>query len=109
MFVAPEGSYFVSGDFSQQEVRVLAYVSGDENMKQAYAENKDIYAQIGSLVYKVPYEDCKEFRPDGSVNPEGKKRRTSMKSVVLGQHIRPLYSVTSISKRCEPYYSRVCA
>ena len=65
----------------QQEVRVLAYLSGDENMRQSYAEGKDIYARIGSLVYNVPYEDCKEFRPDGTVNPEGKQRRTEMKSV----------------------------
>lgn len=78
-------------------------------MRQSYAEGKDIYARIGSLVYNVPYEDCKEFRPDGTVNPEGKRRRTEMKSVVLGQNIRPLYLVTSISKRCEPYYSGVCA
>lgn len=76
-------------------------------MRQAYADNMDIYSWIGSMVYKVPYEECKEFYPDGTTNKEGKKRRTSMKSVVLGQHIRPLYSVTSISKRCEPYYSRV--
>ena len=65
----------------QQEVRVLAYVCGDEHMRKAYAEDKDIYAWIGSMVYKVPYEECKEFYPDGTTNPEGKKRRTSMKSV----------------------------
>lgn len=93
----------------QQEVRVLAYVCGDEHMRKAYEEDKDIYAWIGSMVYHVPYEECKEFYPDGTTNVEGKKRRTSMKSVVLGQHIRPLCLATSIRKRCEPYYSRVCA
>lgn len=50
-------------------------------MRKAYQDNMDIYAWIGSMVYKVPYEDCKEFYPDGTTNPEGKKRRTSMKSV----------------------------
>ena len=35
-------------------------------------------------MYKLPYEDCREFYPDGTVNAEGKERRTSMKSVLLG-------------------------
>lgn len=84
MFTAQPGYYLVSGDYSQQEVRVLAHICGDENMRQAYADNLDIYSWIGSMVYKVPYEECKEFYPDGTTNTEGKKRRTSMKSVVLG-------------------------
>ena len=53
-------------------------------MRQAYKDGLDIYAWIGSMVYHVPYEECKEFYPDGTTNTEGKKRRTSMKSVVLG-------------------------
>ena len=84
MFTASPGYYLVSGDYSQQEVRVLAYICGDENMRKAYEDDMDIYAWIGSMVYNVPYEECKEFYPDGTTNPEGKKRRTSMKSVVLG-------------------------
>ena len=92
----------------QQEPRILAHMSGDQNFQDAYAHGKDIYAWCGSIVYNIPYEECLEFRPDGSVNPEGKQRRSNMKSVILGQHIRPLYLVTSIRKRCEPYYSRVC-
>ena len=35
-------------------------------------------------MYGVPYEDCREFYPDGTVNAEGKHRRTTMKSVLLG-------------------------
>lgn len=45
---------------------------------------KDLYAIMGSKVYGVPYEDCREFYPDGTVNAEGKHRRTTMKSVLLG-------------------------
>lgn len=41
-------------------------------------------AIMGSKVYGVPYEDCREFYPDGTVNAEGKHRRTTMKSVLLG-------------------------
>lgn len=84
MFVPTSGYAFVSSDFSQQEPRTLAHFSGDENMINAYLEGKDFYATIASKIYGLPYDECKEFRPDGSVNPEGKKRRTSCKSVLLG-------------------------
>ena len=84
IFKAREGYKLVGGDFSQIEPRVLAYVSGDEHMIAAYVEGKDLYAIMGSKVYQMPYEDCREFYPDGTVNPEGKHRRTTMKSVLLG-------------------------
>lgn len=84
MFVASPGYYLISCDFSQQEPRVLAHFSGDVNLIQAYAEGKDIYAFIGSMCFKVSYEQCKEKNPDGTVNPEGKKRRNSAKTIVLG-------------------------
>lgn len=84
MFVPEEGKYFVSGDFSQQEPRTLAHMSGDTHFKDAYAQGRDIYAWCGSMVYHIPYEECLEFRPDGSVNPEGKQRRSNMKSIILG-------------------------
>lgn len=84
IFRAREGYKLVGGDFSQIEPRVLAYVSGDEAMQEAYKEGRDLYAIMGSKVYQMPYEDCREFFPDGTVNPEGKHRRTTMKSVLLG-------------------------
>lgn len=84
MFIAGEGQVIVGGDFSQQEPRCLAHMSGDEHMINAYLEGKDLYGTIASKIYKMPYEECLEFRPDGSVNPEGKARRTSVKPVLLG-------------------------
>ena len=84
MFVATPGWVLMSGDYSQQEPRILSHVSDDKAMQDAYAENKDLYAWIASVVYKVDYDECKEFRPDGTPDPEGKKRRDSTKSIVLG-------------------------
>ena len=84
IFKARDGYKLVGGDFSQIEPRVLAYLSGDESMINAYKEGKDLYAIMGSQVYQLPYEDCREFYPDGTVNAEGKHRRTTMKSVLLG-------------------------
>lgn len=84
MFVAEDGNVLISSDFSQQEPRTLAHMCQDENMINAYIENKDMYSWIASFIYNVPYEQCKEFNPDGSKNPEGKERRTSVKSLILG-------------------------
>ena len=84
IFKARDGYKLVGGDFSQIEPRVLAFLSGDESMINAYKERKDLYAIMGSQVYQLPYEDCREFYPDGTVNAEGKHRRTTMKSVLLG-------------------------
>lgn len=53
-------------------------------MINSYVEGKDLYAVMASKVYNNNYEDNKEFYPDGRMNPEGKKRRTNMKSVLLG-------------------------
>ena len=84
MFIAGDGMVIVGGDFSQQEPRCLAHMSDDPHMLQAYLEGKDLYATIASKIYKMPYDECKEFRADGTVNPDGKARRTSVKPVLLG-------------------------
>lgn len=84
MFRASKGKVLVSCDYSQQEPRILAHLSGDEKLIQSYKDGKDIYAQIASICFHKSYEDCKEFYPDGTVNKEGKKLRSIMKAIVLG-------------------------
>lgn len=84
LFCAGEGNVFVGSDFSQQEPRTLAYLAQEETMLQAYKEGLDLYSLMASDIYGVPYDECKEFRPDGSTNKEGKERRNSVKSVLLG-------------------------
>ena len=83
MFTADEGYCLIGSDFSQQEPRLLAHMSKDEQLIHAYNNGKDLYAHVGSLALKVPYEDCLEHRADGSLNPEGKLRRNKMKAIVL--------------------------
>lgn len=84
MFIAKPGHVLIGADYSQQEPRTLAHVSGDENMIQAYKDGKDLYSWIASVVYTVPYDECQEVRSDGSRNPAGKKLRNNMKEIVLG-------------------------
>lgn len=97
MFIAGEGNVIIGGDFSQQEPRCLAHMSGDKHMIQAYLDGKDLYSTIASKLYNMPYEECKEFRPDGTVNPEGKNRRSSVKPILLG--IMYGRGVTSIAEQ----------
>lgn len=84
MFVASEGNVLLSSDYSQQEPKVMTVMCGDPEMIKAYQEGKDLYASIASLAFGKPYEDCLEFRPDGTTNTEGKERRSSAKSILLG-------------------------
>lgn len=66
------------------EPRLLAAYSKDQTMINSYKENKDLYATIASGVYKNDYWDNMEKHQDGSPNPEGKKRRSNCKSLLLG-------------------------
>ena len=84
MFKASEGCVFLGSDYSQQEPRLLSAYSGDKAMIQAYKDDKDLYVMIASKIYHNNYEDNKEFYPDGTRNSEGTKRRTSVKSLLLG-------------------------
>lgn len=85
MFRATPGYVMLSSDYSAQEPRVTAYVSGDEKMIQSFIDGKDIYGSIASIAFGVPYEQCLEFNPNtGEYQPEGKARRSEAKTVVLG-------------------------
>ena len=84
LFKASDGYVLMSSDYSQQEPKVMTQMCGDQKMIEAYKNGKDLYAEIASLAFNKPYSDCLEFRPDGSTNPEGKERRSSAKSILLG-------------------------
>ena len=85
MFVASDGYVLMSSDYSQQEPRTMTQMCGDSKMIKAYQEGKDLYAEIASLSFNTAYENCLEFRPDGTTNPEGKNRRSQAKSILLGR------------------------
>ena len=84
MFRASEGNVLISSDYSQQEPRLMALLCNDNKMINAYKEGKDLYAEIASLSFNTTYDNCLEFRPDGTTNPEGKERRSQAKSILLG-------------------------
>ncbi|MDY2770581.1 MAG: DNA polymerase, partial [Eubacteriales bacterium] len=55
-FIAKPGCVLVDADYSQIELRVLAHMSGDETMIEAFREGQDIHARTAAEVYGVPLE-----------------------------------------------------
>lgn len=57
VFVPEEGYVFVDADYSQIELRVLAHMSGDERLIEAYQQNSDIHRITASQVFHVPLDE----------------------------------------------------
>ena len=57
VFVPEEGFVFLDADYSQIELRVLAHMSGDEKLIQAYREAEDIHRLTASQVFHIPLEE----------------------------------------------------
>ncbi|MBR6309659.1 MAG: DNA polymerase I [Paludibacteraceae bacterium] len=56
-FIPDEGSTFLSADYSQIELRIMAHLSGDKNMIDAFCSGNDIHAATAAKIYKVPLEE----------------------------------------------------
>ncbi|MDR0305952.1 MAG: DNA polymerase I [Chitinispirillales bacterium] len=52
-FAAPAGSVLVSADYSQIELRILAHLSDDNVLVQAFIDDKDIHTQTASVIYGI--------------------------------------------------------
>lgn len=57
VFVPAEGYIFLDADYSQIELRVLAHLSGDEKLIQAYREARDIHRITAAEVFHVPFDE----------------------------------------------------
>ena len=84
IFVPDKGNELIGADFGAQEPRSLASFSNDKAMLEAYNENKDLYAVMGTKCYHNSYYQNLEFSEDGKLQPDGKARRSKMKTVLLG-------------------------
>jgi len=56
-FVPREGNKFVAADYSQIELRIMAHLSGDKGLLDAFANGKDIHKATAAEVFGVPLED----------------------------------------------------
>ena len=72
MFVAAPGKVLIDADYSQIELRLLAHISGDENMCAAFRSGEDIHTVTASQVFGVPVEEVT------------KRQRSNAKAVNFG-------------------------
>lgn len=78
-FKPEKGYVYIDADYSQVELRVLAHISGDENMIRAFNNDEDIHREVASKVFDVPFEEVT------------KEQRTRAKAVNFGI----VYGITS--------------
>lgn len=57
MFVPRQGCVFIDADYSQIELRLLAHMSNDESLIEAYNEDMDIHKITAAKVFKVPFDE----------------------------------------------------
>ena len=60
-FYPKEGCVFADADYSQIELRILAHMSGDEKLIEAYQEAKDIHRITASQVFHIPFEEVTDL------------------------------------------------
>ena len=56
-FKPQEGYSYIDADYSQVELRVLAHMSNDENMRNAFLNDEDIHKQVASRVFNTPIDE----------------------------------------------------
>ena len=72
VFKPAEGKIYIDADYSQIELRVLAHISEDEHMIQAFNNDEDIHKQAASKVFNIPIDEVT------------KEQRSSAKAVNFG-------------------------
>jgi DNA polymerase I len=63
-FTAEDGSRLLSADYSQVELRILAHVSGEPVLREAFARNEDIHAATASQVFGIPRAELSRGQRD---------------------------------------------
>lgn len=62
VFTPREGCVFLDADYSQIELRVLAHLSSDPELIEAYRENRDIHRSTASKVFHVPFDEVTDLQ-----------------------------------------------
>ncbi len=76
-FTAPKGRLLLSCDYSQIELRILAHITGDPALTQAFQSDADVHAMTAATVFGVPLEE---------VTPEQRRQAKTINfAVIYGQ------------------------
>ena len=62
VFIPKDGYCFMDADYSQIELRVLASMSGDERLIEAYRSHADIHRTTASQVFHIPFEEVTDLQ-----------------------------------------------
>lgn len=90
-FVVKPDHYFLAADYSQIELRLLAHLSGDAGLIEAFKQGSDFHSQTAAKVFGVAPED---------VTPEQRRRAKAVNfGIVYGQQAFGLSRVLSISNK----------
>ncbi len=75
-FVPEPGHVFFSADYSQIELRIMAHLSGDKNLVEAFREGNDIHAATAAKIFKKPLEEV--------TKDERRKAKTANFGIIYG-------------------------
>ena len=88
-FIAPEGSVILSADYSQIELRILAHLSEDDTLIEAFLSGKDIHTETAARVFAIS---------DGQVSSELRSRAKAINfGIIYGMGSRRLSRQTGIT------------
>lgn len=91
MFIAPEGQVILSGDFSQQEPRILTSASQEQYLLELYRNGEDLYSNAAAKLFDKPLEEC------GDGSKYRKMMKTGMLAVMYGTGPKTLAGQLGIS------------
>lgn len=96
-FIATPGHKFVAADYSQIELRVLALLSGDEELTKIFQAGKDVHAAVASLVFGVP---------EGEVTKEMRRRAKVINfGIIYGMGVNALkVNLNSTREEAQKFY-----
>lgn len=89
-FIPEEGCEFFSADYSQIELRIMAHLSGDANMINAFREGHDIHAATAAKIYKKAIKDV--------TKEERSKAKTANFGIIYGITVFGLAERMNVSR-----------
>ncbi len=89
-FVSGEGKKIISADYSQIELRLIAEISGEDNMIKAFQNGEDIHASTAAKLFKVPLEEVSKTQRS--------QAKTVNFGIIYGQGAFALAEQTGLSR-----------
>ena len=89
-FVSDEGKKIISADYSQIELRLIAEISGEQNMIKAFQNGEDIHASTAAKLFNIPLEDVTKIQRS--------QAKTVNFGIIYGQGAFALAEQTGLSR-----------